>query len=199
MSLSYFVAPIVEGHGEVQAVPVLLRRLANELVPTSQLSLNPALRVKAGSMLNDGDYFKRHIELAARKAKQWPNSCVLILLDCEDACPRELGPELLNRAQACRPDDTIFVVLAYREFETWFLAAAKSLRGVCGLPTDLEPPLDPEALRDAKDWLSERMPQPYNEPDHQPKMTAAFAFEEAKAAKSFARGFNKLRDFFTSV
>lgn len=199
MSHSYFIAPIVEGHGEVQAVPVLLRRLANEFAPASQLNLNYPIRVKAGSMLNDGDYFRKHIELAARKAIQWPNSCVLILLDCEDSCPRELGPELLNRAKACRPDVTIFVVLAYREFETWFLAAAKSLRGVCGLPIDLEPPVDGEALRDAKGWLSKRMPHPYNEPDHQPKMTAVFAFEEAKAARSFARGFNKLRDFFTSV
>jgi len=45
MSRSFFIAPIVEGHGEVQAVPVLLRRFATELVPTAQLSLNPALRV----------------------------------------------------------------------------------------------------------------------------------------------------------
>ncbi len=197
MSRSFFIAPIVEGHGEVQALPVLLRRFAAELVPTPLLRLNPALRVKAGSFVNDPDYFRRHIELAARKAKQWPNSCVLIVLDCEDGCPRKLGPELLSRAKACRPDVTILVVLAYREFESWFLASARSLRGICGLPTDLEPPIDPESLRDAKGWLSAHMRQPYNEPDHQPKLTAAFSFDEALAAKSFTRSLKKLREFFT--
>lgn len=197
MSRSYFIAPIVEGHGEVQSVPVLLRRFAIEHVPMSQLSLNPALRVKAGSFANDADYFRKYMELAARKAKQWPNSCVLIVLDCEDDCPRQLGPDLLSRAKACRPDVTIIVVLAHREFETWFVAAARSLRGVCGLPNDLEPPVDPESLRNAKGWLSANMRHSYNEPDHQPKLTAAFAFDEALATKSFARGLRKLREFFT--
>jgi len=79
MSRSFFIAPIVEGHGEVQAVPVLLRRFATELVPTAQLSLNPALRVKVASFANDTNYFSRHIELAARKAKQWPNSSFWIV------------------------------------------------------------------------------------------------------------------------
>ncbi len=196
MSRSFFIASIVEGHGEVQAVPVLLRRLAGELVPTSHLSMNPPLRVKAGSFVKDPGYFTKHVELAARKAKQWPNSCVLILLDCEDDCPRTLGPDLLARATSCRSDVTIFIVLAYREFETWFIAAARSLRGVCGLPNDLEPPSNPESLRDAKGWLSAKMGQPYNEPEHQPKLTAAFAIEEAKTNKSFARGLGKLRKFF---
>lgn len=199
MSRTFFIAPIVEGHGEVQAVPVLLRRLAAILAPTSLLSLNPALRVKAGSFANDDAYFRRHIELAARKAKQWPNSCVLIILDSEDECPGQLGPAFLTRAKVCRSDVAVIVVLAYREFETWFLAAACSLRGICNLPNDLEPPENPESLRDAKGWLSANMGQPYNEPDHQPKLTAAFSFDEAAATKSFARGFRKLRDFFACV
>jgi hypothetical protein len=196
MNRSCFVATIVEGHGEVHAVPVLLRRLAAELVPTSQVSVNPALRVKAGSFVNDSDYFGKYIELAARKARQWPNSCVLIILDCEDRCPGQLGPELLSRASARRSDVTVIVVLAFPEFETWFLAAARSLRGVCGLPNDLQPPTNPEALRDAKGWLSRNMGQPYNEPDHQPKLASKFAFGEAMGTKSFARGFGKLREFF---
>ena len=197
MNHSFFIAPIVEGHGEVQAVPILLRRVAAEASPAAELRLNPPLRVKAGSFLNDAEYFNKYVELAARKAKSWPKSCVLILLDCEDDCPRELGPSLLERAVACRADVTAIVVLAYREYETWFLAAAQSLRGVCGLPQDLEAPVDPESLRDAKGWLAAKMQVPYNEPDHQPRMTAAFAFEEAIAVKSFARGLEKFREFFS--
>jgi hypothetical protein len=198
MSGSFFIAPIVEGHGEVQAVPILLRRLAAELTPTAQLHLNPALRVKAGSFLNDNEYFNKYVELAARKTKSWPNSCVMILLDSEDTCPGQLGPELLEKAKNCRADVTIIVLLAYREYETWFLAAARSLRGVCGLSDDLEPPNNPELFRDAKGWLSEKMEFPYNETNHQPKLTAAFNFQEATAVDSFARLFRKLHPFFQS-
>ena len=195
---SFFIAPIVEGHGEVQAVPILLNRLVADATPGTQLRLNPALRVKARSFLNDDDYFNKYVELAALKAKPWPNSCVLILLDCEDYCPGELGPKLLEKANACRPDVTIIVILAYREYETWFLAAARSLRGVCGLPADLDPPDDPELFRDAKGWLSAKMNLRYNESDHQPRLTAAFAFDEAKAVDSFARALQKLQMFFQS-
>jgi hypothetical protein len=186
MSSSFFIAPIVEGHGEVQAIPILLRRMVAEAAPTAQLHLNPALRVKAGSFMNDDDYSRKYIELAARKAKPWSNSCVLILLDCEDDCPAELGSDLLNRAKAFRSDVNIIVILAYREYETWFLASARSLQGICGLPLDLIPPVDPESFRDAKGWLSEKMGLPYNETDHQPRLTNAFDFREAASVNSFA-------------
>ena len=116
MSGCFFIAPIVEGHGEVQAVPILLRRLRDDAMPALPLRLNPPLRVKAGSFLNDDNYFSKYLELAARKTKPWPNSCVMILLDCEDNCPGKLGPELLKKAKALRSDVIIIVILAYREY-----------------------------------------------------------------------------------
>lgn len=198
MSRTYFVAPVVEGLGEVQAVPILLRRLAGVINPAANLEINAPLRVKAGSFLNDPDYFRRYIELAARKAMQWPASRVLILLDCDDDCPARLGPLLLERAQACRADARQLVVLARREFETWFLYAAESLRGTCGLPPDLASPPAPEAIRNAKGWLADQMGVPYNEPNHQPRMTASFAIEQALKAPSFARLQRKLQEFLIS-
>jgi hypothetical protein len=195
MSANFFIAPIVEGHGEVQALPVLLQRMAAAVPSAPTLRVNAPLRVKAGSFLNDDDYFKKYIELAARKAKQWPNSGVLIMLDCEDECPAELGPILFARATACRSDTKIIVLLASREYETWFLAAAKSLRGVCGLPSDLAAPPNPESTRNAKGWISDRMGTAYDEPTHQRKLTAAFSFEEASSVHSFARGLKKIQDF----
>jgi Domain of unknown function (DUF4276) len=197
MSQTRFIAPIVEGHGEVQALPVLLRRLASNIVPEIELHLNPALRVKVASFLNedDGEYFEKYIELAARKAKAWPKSCVLILLDCEDSCPAQLGPKILQRAINCRSDVTYLIVLAHREYETWFLASAESLRGVCSLPVNLEPPQNAESIRNAKGWLSEKMPTPYNEPEHQPRMTSEFDFDQARQTHSFNRAYEKLMDF----
>ena len=196
MNQTRFIAPIVEGHGEVQALPILLRRLAFDLAPEIDLHLNPALRVKVSSFLaENGGYFEKYIELAARKARAWPRSCVLILLDCEDYCPSELGPRILERAINCRSDVAYLVILAHREYETWFLAAAESLRGICGLPNDLCSPQSPESIRDAKGWLSRQMPTSYNEPEHQPRMTSAFDFEQARQTHSFDRAFEKLVNF----
>ncbi len=39
------VACIVEGHGEVEAVPILIRRIAAELDPALVLDLSPVFRV----------------------------------------------------------------------------------------------------------------------------------------------------------
>ncbi len=193
----YFVAPIVEGHGEVQAVPILLERILKELHEDVYIRVNPPLRVKVGSFLKDRDYFAKYFDLAARKAKQNEKGSVLILLDCDDGCPAELGPKLAAGAAAVRPDVPVIVALAQREFETWFLAAARSLRGVCGLPVDLEPPRGLQSIRDAKGWLSERMPLKYNEPNHQPSLTIRFSLEEAASAPSFARLRRKLHEMFS--
>ncbi len=195
---SFFIAPIVEGHGEVQAIPFLLQRMLSDLRADALLRVNPALRVKAGSFLNDQTYFAKYIELAARKAKAHDGGSVLILLDSEDHCPAELGPELRRRAVAVRNDVPIVLALAYREYETWFLAAARSLRGECGLPADLDAPAAPESFRGAKGWLSARMPAAYNEPNDQPAFTRKFSFDEAAVVPSFARLRRQLHHLFSS-
>jgi hypothetical protein len=102
----------------------------------------------------------------------------------------------LEKARACRSDVVFIVILACREYETWFLAAARSLRGICGLPEDLEPPSNCEAIRNAKGWLSNKMRFSYNETNHQPRLTRDFAFQEAMTVDSFARAVRKLRQFF---
>ena len=70
-----FIAPIVEGKGEVEAVPKLLQRLFRQARRHGFLVVNPAIRIKAGSFLNDEGYFRRYVELASpeiiRGAKEW--------------------------------------------------------------------------------------------------------------------------------
>jgi hypothetical protein len=135
-----FIAPIVEGHGEIDALPALLHRIRTSLPSAPILHINPSIRVEAESFLNRRDEFRRHVELAALKASARQGS-VLVLLDCDDDCPDAIS---------VRDDVAMFVALAYREYETWFLPAARSLRGAAGLPDDLDPPSNPDALRSAK-------------------------------------------------
>jgi hypothetical protein len=189
-----YIASIVEGHGEVEALPALLHRIARLSPFTGVLLVNPPLRVKSGSFFNDHDYFHKQVTLATAKAAE-VNGSVLILLDCEDDCPATLGPKLLRRAQAVRANVNILVALAYREYETWFLTAARSMRGLRGLPPDIEPPEAAESIRDAKGWLSARMNVAYDPVIHQLEFTRKFDLEAARANRSFDRLCHRIHSF----
>ena len=186
------IVPIVEGQGEVQALPNLLYRIARYLQPDAIIRVNNPIRVKSGSFLHDATYFARQMQLAAAKAAQ-SQGTVLILLDCEDDCPAVLGPDLSRRAQAVRNDVTTVVVLAHREFETWFMTAARSLRGHASLSLELDAPAAPEQTRGAKEWLSRHMSVPYDPIIHQLELTRAFDLDEAQVNPSFARLVQKIR------
>jgi hypothetical protein len=178
------IASIVEGHGECEAVPILVRRIAQTLDPALAPVVHPVIRVPASKLVKQGE-IERAIELVARKNAG--QGGILVLLDCDDGCPAEDGPALLQRAIKARSDLPVSVVFAKREFEAWFLAAAESLRGQRGLPTDLTGPPDPEAIRGAKEWLQDRMPhgQGYAESSDQPALTAVFDMNAARRADSF--------------
>lgn len=102
-----------------------------------------------------------------------------------------LGPALLDRAKSSIPDHRIGVVLANREFEAWFLAAADSLRDHRGLSATLTCPDEVEAIRDPKGWLSRSMPrdQRYREVRHQPSFAAVMDID---LARSNSPSFDKL-------
>ncbi len=121
---------------------------------------------------------------------------VLVLLDADDDLPCVLGPRLLTQARARRKDRDISVVVATREYEAWFLAAAESLRGHRALPMDLASPAHPEGIRDAKGWLDERMPGGYSETLDQPALTAMFDLALARRSDSFDKLFREVGRLF---
>lgn len=183
------ISCIVEGHGEVEAVPKLIHRVAENYYTTnlnSELVIvtPPPIRAKRNQVVKVGE-LERKVELAARKIKG--QGAILIILDSDDDCPAELGPALLYRASQVRHDLPIAVVLAKQEFEAWFLAAAESLRGQRGLQNDIDPPNDPEAIGPAKRWLSQQMEgsRTYRETRDQAALTALFDIDKARQVGSF--------------
>jgi hypothetical protein len=177
---------IVEGHGEVESVPILVRRIAQEIYPHLIIQLN-TVRVPKSKLILRGE-LERTVEIVARGVG--PKGGILVLLDSDDECPAALGRELLERARQARPDLPIRVVLAKREFEAWFLASAESLRGRRGLADDLEAPVNPEAIRGAKEWLSARLTKGhYAETLDQPALAASFNLRQARRAASFDKFF----------
>ena len=178
------IVTIVEGHGEVEAVPVLLRRIAATTAPDTAVEIAKPIRVGRRKIMQAGE-LERAVRLAAARADT--NGSILLPLDADDDCPAALAEQALERTAAARPDRPVRVVLAKVEYEAWFLAAAASLAGQRGPGESLAPPDDPEAVRDAKGWLSARMPpgQRYRETLHQAALSAVFDLDSARAAPSF--------------
>jgi hypothetical protein len=187
------IAAIVEGYGECEAVPILIRRIARTIDPGFVPKVFPPLRVPASRIMKEGE-MERSVELAARKLQG--QGGILVVLDCDwdNCCPAMDGPALLKRAMDARGDLPIAVILAKKEFEAWFLAAAESLRGKHGLPNDLQSPARPEDIRGAKEWLSDKMPygRSYAETTNQPAFTDLFDMSMARRADSFDKCYREI-------
>jgi hypothetical protein len=165
------IYPIVEGHGEVQAAPVLMRRLLEQAQCYDVGVGSPIKRTQA--QLRG----EQSIHDAVQLARLQPDcSALLILFDGEDGCPRELAERVRTWARAAAGATPCDVVVAFREYETWFLAAVESLRGQRGIRDDAVAPDDPEARRDAKGALEELMSahRSYSETQDQPALSATF-------------------------
>jgi hypothetical protein len=186
---------IIEGHGEEQAVPVLVRRIQQSFRPDLQLEFQ-RLRVPRHRMVRAHE-LERAVELAVRLTPA-PRA-ILVLVDADDDPPCMLGPELLKRAQAARPDVSVGVVLANREFETWFLAAIESLGGHRRLPADLRPIPNVESIRDAKGRLTSLMGGAgvYSPTPDQPALAATFDMMLArKRSDSFDKCWREVERLF---
>lgn len=180
---------IVEGAGEVKAVPILLQRIVQEMRQINdtipELDVPTPIPVKRNKVVQPGE-LELYVNLAASKAGA--QGAILILLDADEDCPKALAPQLLKRAKTERSDIPIAVVFAKREYEAWLLAAAVSLRGRAGLSDELTPPPDAEAVSGAKEWLRKNMPgntRRYEERVDQPELTKHFDLQAARTTSSF--------------
>ena len=180
------VYPIIEGHGEVAAAPILLRRLLAEAQCPHIGVGRPIKRTQA--QLRG----KETVQAAVQLARLQPAcSAVLILFDGEDDCPMQLADRVRGWAREAAAGTPCDVVVAYREYETWFLATIESLRGRCGIRDDALAPDNPDSRRNAKGVLETFMPlqRAYSETGDQPALTAAF---DMAAACRRSRSFRKL-------
>ena len=131
------------------------------------------------------DELSRAVELVARKTA--PNGGIIILVDADDDCPVALATELMGCVTATRGERIASVVVATREFESWFVAGISGLRGYRGLPETQQAETDAELLRDAKGWLDVRMSNGYHETTDQPKLAQLFDMKAAMTSRSFRK------------
>lgn len=178
------IACVVEGEGERVALPKVLFRIAHESAVWG-LHVPPPKRVPRSRLLSPGGIEGEVGEAAYRVTSA---GGVLVVIDADDDRPGCRGPELLARAQSARSGMLVSVVLANKEFEAWFVAAASSLAGRFGFPDDLTAPANPESIRGAKEWLTrQRTPgHPYKPTVDQAPLASAFDLKQAReGAPSF--------------
>ncbi len=170
------VAPIVEGHGEVEAIRTLLQRIWIELLGADYLDVIRPIRWPRSKLIQQKE-LARAVRFAYSKLRlggvEGDPLMVLLLLDANTDAPCLLGPELLGYAKEARPDADVSCVLAKIEYETWFVAAADSLGDFLNLASDERIPEAPEEAHAGKVWIERRFRgTKYSETVDQPRMTA---------------------------
>lgn len=149
------IVPIVEGWGEVDAAPLLLRRLC-ERKNIWNIKIGSPINAHGITNITRANGLERFLEVAKRRAE-----CdgVLVLLDAESDCPREVAEKLATRARHHSPHLPTAIVAAKHHYENWLLASSETIAGRSGLQEHLEVIANPESIPDPKRWLTNNMPQ----------------------------------------
>jgi len=207
----------VEGGGDVDAAPALVKRLLTESNSWPSLTLVPApFRVKGwGNLLKDrGKEWIRYLKAAAVAHR--PLGGVLLLLDGdikgkEPFCARDKAWELSRLAREAGAGSRFSVasVFAVKEYETWLIAGVESLAskplpdgrpgiraGVVAPSGNLE-----EGPRDAKGWLNGNMSKGYKPAKDQKALTEMVDLERIRkrGLRSFRRLENALRQLLDAI
>ncbi len=199
----------VEGQGDRDAVPILVKRLLTDVGAWSDVFLDPAPFIvgnAADLTANEGREWLRFLN-AARKR---PNlGAVLSVQDGdlgrirgEEFCAARFGPRLAHLARNAGAGSvfSLAVVFPCQEYESWVLACAERLAGV-KLP-DGRPGIRPgtkapsgdieETPRDAKGWLNDRIDAGYQPTRDQGLITRLMLDHLAAIREREMRSFRRL-------
>lgn len=165
--MTFIIAPIVEGHGDVAAVPVLLRRMAPMLL------VRRPVRFPRSRLLQE-----EHLSRAARiaEANIDEDGAVLLVLDADDDCAATLGPELESKLQSAIPNRICRTALAVREFEAWIVGGITTYNTI-----------DPDSTGNLKGLIRDRLGV-YGETADQARLIASADLEVLEQrSRSFRR------------
>ena len=184
------IVPIVEGDGEVEAVPLLLRRVLRERHSRYDIRIQKPINARGKTKLLRK--FGSFLEYARRDQEC---NAVLVLLDGDDDCPRDLATDLAQTAAGLNMGVPVAVVCAHREYEAWFVASLDSatgdnIRATLGLSETAVHEGDVESIGSPKGWIQVRMPQSsgYKETQDQPALTPFIDIEHTQGrSRSFQR------------
>lgn len=160
------VATIVEGNGDVLALPVLIRTLAfaNGFY---DIDVPRPFRLARDKFTVPGE-LGRAVEFQARHVQE--GNPVLVLLDADNDCALKLSEDVARTYEGPR---RLRVVVAVREYESIFLAGMSHR--------------DPETVRGAKELLRKLTGEPYHDTVHQAKYSARLELPVARECRWFRK------------
>jgi len=145
----------------VKAVQVLITRIGLELLNATFVEVAQPFRLDSGKMRDPRELGKA-IRVQAQRVSG--RGGVLVLRDGDDkdvTCPVTLASSLKQGQEA--PLVPVEIVIAWREYEAWLLAAADSLHAHPAVRDDACAPANPEGNRGAKGRLENLMLESYKE------------------------------------
>lgn len=180
---------IVEGHGDVRAVPYLVRRIAEHNQVFSAVIPQP-FRL-ARSKMTEADALSRAVTLGARTViDNAVGGGIILLADSDDDCAvtecQTILSDMRNSAQGieCR------AVFAVREYESWFLGSSSSLAGKDGIVDNPPQVSKLEGIRNAKGYFNTHFllkDRTYKETVDQQKYTHYINFSAPDAPDSLKK------------
>ena len=191
--------PVMEGHGEVKALSLLMRRLLQERLVRYDISIGsgPAGTVRApgrGRLQKDLGKYLGH-------AINKPDCAgILVLIDADKDCPLNLAGELRGQYESSRVNVPVEIVCAKEEYEVWFLASIDSIRGRASIPADSVLDNTVESQSSPKSWLTHSMPpgRAYKPTLHQELLTAhidlQMAYDNSRSFRRMCHALEQLAD-----
>ena len=185
------IVPIVEGPGDVEAVPALLWKLLAERGRYDIQIETPQNAHGCGNLTTPGG-IERFVQNAWTKRDC---GAVIVLVDADEKCPIEMAADFSRRISAIGVRFPVGIVIAKCEYETWFLASLETIAGMplnggYGLPADLVYPGKVEERVGVKGWITKQFPDGriYKETIHQAAMTKLIDPERVRQkSRSFRR------------
>ncbi len=152
---------LVEGYGEVDAVPNLISRLCRDLD-----CLIPWTKPLRWPNLHQWEANRGGLQKGANFIRTKPDAgALLILRDEDDACPKQLAPLVANQLRSLMLPFPVAYTLLHPEYEVLFLPCLQKMIGSfpdgrAGLePTTRWDKDSWEGRRGIKEWLSSQFPQ----------------------------------------
>ena len=182
------IVPVVEGQGDRCSVPGLLYRVLQHFDRDDIQVRKPKTAKGKGNLLRDYEKYVRYAAMEPGCAG------ILVLLDADDQCPVEEVHKLTERTKALNLQQSVRIVYANREYETWILANIDSeqgegIRARLGIDGSASYQGDVDSIH-AKSWLKGKMPRgrSYKETSDQRSLTAFIDIEHTRRrSRSFRR------------
>ena len=149
---------IVEGKGDVVAVPLLLRKVLHEKLKNFSFQIiSQPIRAGAIPALRAPGKLEYYLNLACMRKRRKECDCIIVILDCDDDCPRDVAKEFITRALPYAQGFSCPIAFGFikREFESLFLnsidSIVKKMSPVRRMDLDkIKTSPDLEEVRDAK-------------------------------------------------